>query len=104
MKHIFIEILISRTAAAGNDESAPPLLRSLTKKRAQAAWRLVMTLLCFNIAIFLAKLLGAEQVRNLGFASLVLLRNPFDIHSIVLFCSEVRKAGRLVTHRKKGNR
>ena len=74
------------------------------QKRAQAARRPVMTLLCFNIAIFLAKLLGAEQVRNLGSASLVLLRNPFDIHSIVLFCSEVRKTVRLVTHRKKGNR
>ena len=52
VKHIFIEILISQTAAAGNDESAPLLLCRLTKKRAQAARRLVMTLLCFNIAIF----------------------------------------------------
>ena len=69
VKHIFIEILISRTAAAaGGDESAPPLLRSLTKKRAQAAQRPVMTLLCFNIAILQAKLLCAEQVRNLGSA------------------------------------
>ena len=37
VKHIFIEILISHTAAAGNDESAPPLLCTLMKKRAQAA-------------------------------------------------------------------